>query len=54
MFDYLDYKNRIPLDKCTRGKIPKLNPYSQKYKNYWKQAKRDIIEGYWVEHLYGL
>lgn len=50
MFDYLDYKNRIPLDKCTRGKIPKLNPYSQKYKNYWKQAKRDIIEGYWVEH----
>lgn len=50
MFDYLDYKNRIPLDKCTLGKIPKLNPYSQKYKNYWKDAKRKIIEGYWVEH----
>lgn len=50
MFDYLDYKNRIPLDKCTLGKIPKLNPYSQKYKNFWRDNKRKIIEGYWVEH----
>lgn len=50
MFDYLDYKNKIPLDLCTRGKIPKLNPYSQKYKEYWKGVKRDIIEGYWVEY----
>ena len=50
MFDYLDYKNRIPLDKCTLGKIPKLNPYSQKYKNFWKDSKRKIVEGYWVEH----
>lgn len=50
MFDYLDYKNRIPLDKCTMGKIPKLNPYSPKYKIFWKEAKRKIVEGYWVEH----
>lgn len=50
MFDYLDYKNRIPLDKCTLGKIPKLNPYSQKYKTYWKESKRKVVEGYWVEH----
>lgn len=50
MFDYLDYKNKIPLDKCTLGKIPKLNPYSLQYKKFWKDAKRKIVEGYWVNH----
>lgn len=50
MFDYLDYKNKIPLDKCTIGRIPKLNPYSLKYKQFWKEAKRKIVEGYWVSH----
>lgn len=50
MFDYLDYKNKIPLEKCTMGKISKLNPYSIKYKQYWKESKRKIVEGYWVSH----
>jgi len=30
------------------GKIPKLNPFSQDYKNFWKSEKRKCIEGYWV------
>lgn len=53
-FDYLNYKNKIPLDKVVIGKIPKLNPYSIKYKNYWKDTKRKIIEGYWVNNEEGL
>jgi len=50
MFDYLDYKNKIPLSKVLVGKIPNLNPYSIKYKNFWRECKRKIIEGYWVNH----
>lgn len=49
-FDYLDYKNKIPLHKVVLGKIPKISPYSVKYKNYWRECKRKIIEGYWVSH----
>lgn len=49
-FDYLDYKNRIPLDKCVEESVPKLNPFSVKYKQYWANAKRKIFEGYWIEH----
>lgn len=49
-FDYLDYKNRIPLELCVEDSVPKLNPYSVKYKQYWAQARRKIFEGYWVEY----
>jgi hypothetical protein len=49
-FNYLDYKNRIPLEKCIEGDIPKINPFSLKYKQYWATAKRKMFEGYWVDH----
>lgn len=50
MFDYLDYKNKIPLEKCLID-IPKLNPLSVSYSNFWIQLmKRKQIEGHWVEH----
>lgn len=50
MFDYLNYRNKIPLEKCTIGKIQRFNPESAKFKKYWKENKRKIVEGYWVEH----
>jgi hypothetical protein len=50
MFDYLDYKNKIPLHKCVLD-IPKLNPLSLEYEKFWLHvAKRKQIEGHWVEH----
>lgn len=50
MFDYLNYKNRIPIDKCLID-IPKLNPESIKYQKFWlEEIKRKQIEGHWVEH----
>lgn len=50
MFDYLNYKNRIPLDKCIIP-IPKLNPLSMQYEKFWiHNMKRKQIEGMWVEH----
>lgn len=50
MFDYLDYKNKIPLDKC-KVDIPKLNPLSMSYSKFWIQTmKKKQIEGHWVEH----
>jgi hypothetical protein len=50
MFDFLDYKNKIPVDKVKIGDIPKLNPNSAKFKQYWKAEKRNCIEGRWIEH----
>ena len=50
MFDYLDYKNKIPLDKCLID-IPRINPLSVNYERFWIQTvKRKQIEGHWVEH----
>ena len=50
MFDYLDYKNKIPLDKCVI-KVPKLNPLSLQYKKFWiHNMFRKLVEGNWVEH----
>lgn len=50
MFDYLDYKNRIPLDKCLID-IPRINPLSVNYERFWYHTvKRKQIEGFWVEH----
>src|SRR5690606_24067435 len=49
-FDYLNYKNKIPLDKCL-VEIPSYNPLSIKYQNFWIHTiKRKQIEGHWVEH----
>lgn len=50
MFDYLDYKNKIPLEKCLID-IPKINPLSMNYEKFWiHEVKRKQIEGHWVEH----
>jgi hypothetical protein len=50
MFDYLDYKNRIPLDKCLID-IKDYNPLSIKYEVFWiHNIFRKVIEGYWVSH----
>lgn len=50
MFDYLDYKNKIPLHKCVL-EHPKLNPLSAGYRKYWLDTvRRKQIEGHWVEH----
>lgn len=49
-FNYLDYKNKIPLDKCLI-EIPKINPLSINYEKFWIHTmKRKQIEGHWVEH----
>jgi hypothetical protein len=50
MFDYLDFKNKIPIAKVAIGKIPSLNPTSAKFRQYWKPEKRRCIEGRWIEH----
>lgn len=50
MFNYLDYKNKIPLEKCVID-IPKINPLSINYEKFWiNTIKRKVIEGHWVEH----
>jgi hypothetical protein len=50
MFDYLDYKNKIPLHKCSI-EIPRINPLSVMYEKFWiHTVKRKQIEGHWVEH----
>lgn len=50
MFDYLDYKNKIPLEKCLI-EIPRINPMSVNYERFWYHTiKRKQIEGSWVEH----
>jgi len=50
MFDYLNYKNKIPLEKCVIN-IPRLNPLSSQYEKFWiHNIKRKQIEGMWVEH----
>lgn len=50
MFNYLDYKNKIPLEKCVID-IPKINPLSINYEKFWiNTVKRKVIEGHWVEH----
>lgn len=50
LFDYLDYKNKIPLDKYLL-KLEKVNPLSEiKYIKYWKDIKRKCVEGQWAEH----
>lgn len=50
LFDYLNYKNKIPLDKFVIP-IPKINPLSSNYEKFWFHTmKRKQIEGHWVEH----
>lgn len=50
MFDYLNYKNKIPLDKCVL-KMPTCHPTSSKYEKEWIYGvKRKQIEGMWVSH----
>ena len=50
MFDYLDYKNKIPLEKCLI-EIPRINPLSINYEKFWiHEMKQKQIEGHWVEH----
>lgn len=49
-FNYLEYKNKIPLDKCSVS-IPTINPLSMNYEKFWIHTmKRKQIEGHWVEH----
>jgi len=49
-FDYLDYKNKIPLQKCI-VKLERINPLSVNYERFWFHTiKRKQIEGYWVDH----
>jgi hypothetical protein len=50
MFDFLDYKNKIPVDKVKIDTIPKLNPKSAKFRQYWRAEKRHCIEGRWLLH----
>ena len=51
MFDYLDYKNKIPLNKCI-VEIPKnLHPEHSSYRKFWiHNMFRKIVEGFWVNH----
>jgi hypothetical protein len=49
MFDYLDYKNTIPLEKCLLGKVKVLNPVTAEYNTYWKTQRRACVEGNWIE-----
>lgn len=51
MFDYLNYKNKIPLDKCVVNVPKKLNPAEAEYKRFWiHNMFRKVIEGMWVTH----
>ena len=50
MFDYLDYRNTIPLEQCLIGKVPTLNPLTSQYKSWWKAQKRKCVEGTWLEY----
>ena len=51
MFDYLDYKNRIPLENCLVDTSVRINPLSVKYEKFWIDViKRKLIEGHWVSH----
>lgn len=49
-FDYLNYKNKIPVSKVKLETIPSINPLSVEYSRYWKDQKRKCIEGMWVNH----
>lgn len=49
MFDYLDYKNTFPISLFTIN-VENINPFSGKYIEYWRDQKRKIIEGNWVEY----
>ena len=44
------YTNRIPLDKIIPKEIPKLNPLTLKYRDYWTEETKKCIDGFWVEH----
>ncbi len=51
MFDYLNYKNKIPLNKCIVDIPDKLNPLEAEYKRFWiHNMFKKIVEGFWVEH----
>ena len=50
MFDYLNYKNKIPLEKCIL-KMPSVAKASSKYEKEWIYGiKKKQIEGMWVSH----
>jgi intein/homing endonuclease len=50
MFNYLDYKNKIPVNKFIID-IPKINPLSSQYEKFWIHLmKKHQIEGKWVEY----
>jgi hypothetical protein len=50
MFNYLEYKNKIPIKKFLLEKVESISPLSTKFKPYWKNTKRECIEGRWVAH----
>ena len=51
MFDYLNYKNKIPLNKCVIEIPKKLNPAEAEYTRFWiHKMFRKVVEGNWVEH----
>ena len=50
MFDYLGYKNKIPIKECLVD-IPRINPLSIGYERFWFNViKRKQIEGHWVNY----
>src|SRR5882757_11436243 len=50
MFDYLDYKNKIPIKECL-VELPRINPLSVNYERFWfNTIKRKQIEGHWVNY----
>ena len=49
MFDYLNYKNKIPLTKCIVDVPDNLNPLGAEYKRFWiHNMFRKVVEGMWV------
>lgn len=50
MFDYLAYKNTIPVSLFSVGELPSLNPVSKQYRDFWDEQIRFCIDGKWVEY----
>lgn len=48
--DKILYINKIPLEKVVLSEIPKMNPLTLKYKQFWVEETRKCIDGFWVEH----
>ena len=48
--DKILYINKIPLDKVILKEVPKINPLTLKYRQFWSEEIKKCIEGFWVEH----